>query len=97
MHLANVVLALIWLYVCWGMSGLVYLCVCLSNYLACACMCILCLSGLCCELERWRGCVSLRVYLAIVAVRIFWVFVFDLRKLRGGKGREGRVSPASGG
>lgn len=57
-------------------------------------MCMFCLSGLY-ELERWRGCVS--VCLAIVAVCIFWVFVFDLRKLRGGKGRESRVSPASGG
>ena len=36
------------------------------------------------------GCVC--VHLAIVALCVYFGFLFDLRKLRGGTGLEGRVS-----
>lgn len=53
------------------------------------------------ERKKWRGCVWLCVHMCVyLAVCNFVYFgylsLFDLRMLRGGKGREGRVSPASG-
>lgn len=61
-------------------------------------------SGLvCCECEReMEGvclavCAYVCVYLAVcICVYFGFLSLFDLRKLRGGKGREGRVSLSSG-
>lgn len=42
-------------------------------------------------------CAYVCVYLAVCNCVYFgYLSLFDLRTLRGGKGREGRVSPASG-
>ena len=42
-------------------------------------------------------CICVCVYLAVCNfVHFGYLSLFDLRMLRGGKGREGRVSPASG-